>query len=126
MRILAILTTLAIATPALAFVSDPRLRVSQTSNSDFTVEFKWNASLTDYWCAAGYHVTSTLGMPDRTRVYRLSPPPRSAGEGISFTLDPDRSAGVTGLTTFGGPQDGSMSARVAVAQYCYNFDKEFF
>ncbi len=122
MRIVSLLVALAIATPASAYAIGTRLQVSQNSNTDFTVEYKSVAKLTDYWCAAGLHVTRTLGMSDRTRVYRLSPPPRRAGQGISFTLDADRSAGDTGITTFGGPQDGSISAGVAVARYCYTFD----
>lgn len=125
MRIVTFLITLAIASPAFAFVNDPRLRVSQINSSDFIVEYKWNADLTDYWCAAGNFVMNTLGLPDRTRVYRLSPLPRRAGQGISFTLDADRSVGETGITSFGGPQDGSKSAVAAVAQYCYSFDKDF-
>ncbi|AZL59979.1 hypothetical protein EI545_14735 [Tabrizicola piscis] len=126
MRIVSLLVALAIATPAAAYVTGTRLQVTQNSNTDFTVEYRSIAKLTDYWCAAGLHVTRTLGMSDRTRVYRLSPPPRRAGQGISFTLDADRSAGETGITTFGGRQDGSMSAGVAVAQYCYTFDVDIF
>lgn len=124
MRTLYILLALAIANPAHAFLSD-RLRVTQQSAEDFTVEYASTARLTDYWCGAGRFVTQTLGLSDRTRVYRLSPPPRKMGQGISFTLDAGRSAGVTGLTTFGGRQDGSMAAGTAVAQYCYSFDDFF-
>ena len=126
MRILTFIAALAIISPADAFTYDLRFRVTQSSTTDFTVEFKSRAALTDYWCGAGRHVTNTLGMPDRTRVYRLSPPPRKSGQGISFTLDAARSAGVTGLTTFGGPQDGSMSAGGAVAEFCNTFDFEDF
>lgn len=126
MRALTLLTVLAIASPAHAFLSEPRLRITQTSASDFTVEYNSLADLTDYWCAAGNFVTNTMGLPDRTRVYRLSPPPRKTGQGISFTLDADRSAGTTGLTTFGGPQDGSMSAGGAYAQFCFSYDIEPF
>ena len=83
------------------------------------------AQLTDYWCAAGRFVSRHLGMPNRTRVYRLSPEPRKIGKGISFTLDASRSSGSTGITTFGGPQDGSMSAGQADS-FCYGFDFERF
>ncbi len=125
MRILTLLTALALASPAAALGPESRLRVTQTSNADFTVGYRSTAKLTDYWCAAGNFVTNTLGLPDSTRVYRLSPPPRKAGQGISFTLDASRSAGETGLSTFGGPQDGSMSAGGAYAQFCFVFDPDF-
>jgi hypothetical protein len=126
MRILTLLAALAIAGPALAFGFDLRFRVTQNSKADFTVEYKLNASTTDYWCGAGRFVKNTLHLPDRTRVYRLSPPPIKSGKGISFTLDPARSAGTTGITTFGGPQDGSMSAGGAVAAFCHAYDFEKF
>jgi hypothetical protein len=126
MRILILLAALAAAGPALAFGYDLRFRVTQNSKTDFTVEYKLNAATTDYWCGAGRFVTGTLHLPDRTRIYRLSPPPRKSGQGISFTLDATRSAGTTGLTTFGGPQDGSMSAGGAVAGFCYVYDFEKF
>ncbi|MES2666532.1 MAG: hypothetical protein V4712_10560 [Pseudomonadota bacterium] len=114
--ILALLT----ATPALAYLSPAGLTVTRTSASDFTVNYSANARLSDYWCAAGLYATQALDLPDSTRVYRLSPPPRGAGQGISFTLDAARSAGVTGITTFGGPQDGSMSAGGGASGLCYS------
>ena len=124
--LLAPILAAALALPAGAFITDVRLDISPGPGSDFTVEFDVRAKLTDYWCAAGNYVTNTMGLPDKTRVYRLSPPPRKQGQGIVFTLDPARSSGETGITTFGGPQDGSMSAGGAVAQFCYVFDEEFF
>jgi len=126
MRILSLLAVLALASPAMAFGTEPRLRIVRASNGDFAVGYQAQARLTDYWCAAGNFVTNTLGLPDRTRVYRLSPPPRKAGQGITFTLDASRSSGETGISTFGGPQDGSMSAGGAVAQFCYSFEIERF
>lgn len=125
MRILTFLAVLAIASPAAAYQGDIRLRVTQEAGSNFTVEYKSRARLTDYWCAAGKYVTIQMGLPDRTRVYRLSPPPRKSGEGITFTLDANLSAGETGLSTFGGAQDGSMSAGGAFAQFCFIFDEDF-
>lgn len=126
MRLHILLTAFALAaTPADAFFADLRLRVEQGPGNDFTVQYKSQAELTDYWCAAGLFVTQTLNLPDRTRVYRLSPPPRKQGQGIAFTLDAARSAGETGISTFGGPQDGSMSAGGAVSQFCYVLDEDF-
>ena len=122
MRVLTMILFFALAAPAQAFGPEPRLTVTPEPNGDFTVEYLSVARLTDYWCAAGNFVTNTMGLPDRTRVFRESPPPRKSGQGIRFTLDPSRSAGDTGISTFGGPQDGSMSAGGAVAQFCYTFE----
>jgi hypothetical protein len=124
MRALAFVLALA-ATPAVALFSGLQLRVSPGPDGDFTVHYASQARLTDYWCAAGLHVTQRLDLADSTRVYRLSPPPRKAGQGIAFTLDASRSAGETGLSTFGGPQDGSMAAGVAVAQFCHVYEPDF-
>lgn len=125
MRIPTLLVAIALATPAAAFDPVFRLRVTQTSATDFTVEYDSQAKTTDYWCAAGNFATNTLRLSDRTRVYRASPDPRQQGKGISFSLDPARSIGQTGLTTFGGPQDGSFSAGGAYAQFCFQYDEDF-
>ncbi len=119
MRPFLLLAAILTATPALAYLSPAGLTVTQTSAADFTVNYDSKAKLSDYWCAAGLYATQLLHLPDTTRVYRRSPPPRGAGQGISFTLDPNRSAGVTGITTFGGPQDGSMAAGGNAAGLCY-------
>lgn len=124
MRALAIALAL-VATPAAALFPGQQLRVTPGPEGDFTVRYAAQARLTDYWCAAGLHVTQTLRLADSTRVYRLSPPPRKAGQGIAFTLEAARSAGETGLSSFGGPQDGSMAAGVAVAQFCHVFEPDF-
>lgn len=111
---------LSLATPASAYTLDRRLTVTPGQGTDFTVNYRLGASLSDYWCAAGRYARATLGAENRTRVYRMSPPPQRRGESISFTLDPSKSAGETGFTTFGGKQDGGLSANTAVAQNCYN------
>lgn len=112
------LTAMILATPTLAGVLGTQLKVTPQGAADFTVAFRSGAETVDYWCAAGNFVTNTLAMPDRTRVYRASPTPRQAGQGIAFTLDPTRSVGETGVTTYGGPQDGSFSAGGAWSQFC--------
>ncbi|NKB28344.1 MAG: hypothetical protein GKR99_12625 [Rhodobacteraceae bacterium] len=50
------------------------------------VEFNHNFARVDYWCAAGAAVISA-GEPVDTMIYRTSPAHRSAGEGMSFSLD---------------------------------------
>ncbi len=121
MRRLALLAiVLSLASPALALNYDRRLTVTPGNGTDFTVNYRLGARVTDYWCAAGRYVLNDLGQPRKTRVYRASPEPQGRGEGIRFTLDRARSTGSTGITTFGGEQDGAMSAGVASSTYCYD------
>lgn len=110
------------ASPAVPYEAINRLQVVPAGGQDFTVQFRPLAGLADYWCAAGDYAQRGLRLDSRTRVYRRSPEPRKRGQGITFTLDPARSVGYTGLTTFGGPQDGSFSAGTASAQFCHTFD----
>lgn len=112
------LTTLFLAAPVMAGEFGTQLKIIPQSPTEFTVAYRSRAETVDYWCAAGNFVTNTLGLPDRTRVYRASPSPRKSGQGISFSLDPARSVGETGVLTYGGPQDGSFSAGGAWAQFC--------
>lgn len=116
MRTLTLLALVLTASPSWA--SYDRLPITQNGPVDFTVGYFAGASLSNYWCAAAKHVTNTMGLPGKTRVYRLSPPPPRAGQGISFTLDASRSAGDTGISTFGGAQDGGFSAGSARSEFC--------
>ena len=126
MRGIAIMTlAIALAAPADAFILGNRMQVTALGGADFAVAFTPRAEETDYWCAAGAHVTRRLGLDSRTRVFRLSPEPRKRGQGISFTLDKARGTGSTGITTFGGLQDGGMSAGSAY-QYCHDFEIDRF
>ncbi len=123
--IIVLALALSIAAPAAAFNLTNRLKVEPLGGSDFAVGFTPRAADTDYWCAAGVHVTRRLGKDNRTRIFRLSPEPRKRGQGISFTLDKARSTGSTGITTFGGLQDGGMSAGSAY-NYCFDFEIDQF
>ena len=126
MRGILIMTlAIALAAPADAFILGNRMQVTALGGADFAVAFTPRAEETDYWCAAGAHVTRRLGLDSRTRVFRLSPEPRKRGQGISFTLDKARGTGSTGITTFGGLQDGGMSAGSAY-QYCHDFEIDRF
>ena len=116
MRTLTFLAALTLASPVWASLD--RLPITQDSATEFTVGFKARAGLNNYWCAAGRYVTEKLGMADDTPIYRLSPPPRKAGQGITFTLDRAKSAGDTGLSTFGEAQDGGLAAGSAQSTQC--------
>lgn len=117
-RLALFVLVLSIASPASAFFTDRRLTVTPENATDFTVDFRIGARLTDYWCTAGRYVLNDLKLPRTTRVYRLSPEPQGRGQGIRFTLDRARSTGSTGLTIFGGEQDGGISAGGASGSYC--------
>lgn len=123
--VVTLIVTLGLAVPALAFDFPHRLRVTVLGGTDFRVEFTSGAELTEYWCAAGNHVKQRLGLSNKTRIYRLTGEPRKRGKGIDFTLDKARSVGSTGITTFGGEQDGGMSAGSAF-QYCFDYEIDRF
>ena len=95
-----------------------RLPITQGSPTDFTVGYKARAELNNYWCAAGRNVTEKLGLPDDTPVYRLSPPPRKLGQGITFMLHPAKSTAETSTSTSGDVQDGGLSASNAQSTQC--------
>ena len=97
--------------PAAGFTAQNGMRVTQTGPTEIAVAHRVRADDTDYWCAAGDFVQSALGLPGNTRIWRATPKPRRAGQGIGFTLDPARKAEGAGLSQFGaGPRDGSLSA----------------
>jgi hypothetical protein len=108
-----------LATPALAFVAPNRLPVQPTGSdpATFTVGFLGNANGDlDFWCAAGSYANSQLNAASTARIYRISPPPRRAGQGITFSMNPAGAASSTGLATVGGRQDGSMTVASARQQ----------
>ncbi len=104
----------ALAAPAAAFTSINGLPVRPTGASSFYVPLVSLTSDQAFWCAAGDYVKRGLGLPGRTPIYRLSPPPRKRGQGIEFSLDPAGAAEKTGVTIFSnsGPKN-SVSATIA-------------
>jgi hypothetical protein len=70
----------------------------------------------DFWCAAGAYANSRLNAASTARIYRISPPPRRAGQGVTFSMNPAGAANSTGLATIGGSSDGSMSVASARQQ----------
>jgi hypothetical protein len=120
----AALATLALlASPAAAFVAKNGFSVTSTGPQEFVVEFRSARNETAYWCAAGDFVTRAMGLPSKTRIYRASPKPRGAGQGITFTLDPAAATPGGGLSNFGGAGDGSVSAGHARGSFCTFFEE---
>ncbi len=113
---------LSVAAPASAFVALNGLRVEPTGANSFYVPLSTLTADQAFWCAAGDFVKRGLGMPGKTPIYRLSPPPRKQGKGIEFSLDPAGAAEKTGVSIFGnsGPKN-SVSATIA-----YNLCDSFF
>jgi hypothetical protein len=122
MRALTFVLALA-ATPAAAFQAVNGFTVTQTGPQEFTVDYDVVQNETAYWCAAGDYAVRALELPRKTRLYRASPPPRRAGQGITFTLDPAAAASESGLSVFGGNGDGSVSIGHARGSFCSLFIK---
>lgn len=105
--------------PAAAFTAQNGMTAVQTGPSGIAVIHEVKRADTDYWCAAGDFAQRALGLPGGTRLWRASPKPRRAGEGIVFTLDPGQAADDAGLSHFGsGPRDGSIPVSMAVGSFC--------
>ncbi len=105
--------------PVAAFTAQNGMRVTQIGPTEIAVAHELRRDDSDYWCAAGDFALRVLDKPGKTRIWRASPKPRKAGEGIVFTLDPARKAEGAGLSDFGaGPNDGSIAGGTAVGSYC--------
>lgn len=105
--------------PAGAFTARNGMVATQVGPTEIAVAHEVRRGDTDYWCAAGDFAQRVLQKPGKTRIWRASPKPRKAGEGIVFTLDPARKAEDAGPSGFGaGARDGSISAGMAVGSYC--------
>lgn len=116
---LMILAALLLPLPAAAFTAKNGMRADQISPTEIAVYFHPRRDDSDYWCAAGDLLKRGLGHPGKTRLWRASPKPRKAGEGILFTLDPTKQAEGAGISEYGsGPRDGSVSVAMAVGSYC--------
>lgn len=109
--------------PVQAWVATNGLSVRQVNATDFFVDYRGRSGATSFWCAAGDYVVRRLGMSPNTRVFRLSPPPRSGGQGIMFSLNPE-GAQDRGVMVWGS-KDAGMSAALAQT-YCANEEPLFF
>lgn len=113
------LAPLLLPLPAAAFTAQNGMTAVQTAPAEITVIHEVRRGDTDYWCAAGDFAQRVMGLPGKTRIWRASPKPRGAGEGIVFTLDAAKAAKGAGPSQFGsGPRDGSIPAAMAVGSYC--------
>ena len=109
----AVLILSLLASPAFAFSARNAVQVSGNSEK-IVVASRSGLSSAQAWCGAGDFVISALRLPTTTRIYRISPPPRRATEGIVFSLSATGASEDTGLNTF-GKKDNSVSAGHAVS-----------
>lgn len=116
--ILGLALVASLAAPAQAFTARNGMRVTPVDAQSFVVHFPSPDAETQYLCAAGDFVIRGLGLPERTRIYRESPAPRKQGQGITFTLDAAQKTRMALFTSFGGNDDGGISAGVARDTYC--------
>ncbi len=114
---------LSLAAPAFAIPADwfravNGMWVQPETPRKFYVPWNGEPGPNVFFCAAGDYVIRRLGMSQGTRIFRLSEPPRRAGEGIWFTLDAEGAASRTGVTSLltSGPEN-SLSA-VAAKSFC--------
>lgn len=110
MRML-VFAALAAALAPLTASADLTLRgdvVRPTSPSSFEVPWRGRSGPRDFWCIAGQYARYDLGLPGRTRLYRTSPLPRRAGEGVAFSTS-SRGAQPTGLALIGGGNSISVA-----------------
>lgn len=117
----ACITLIAAASPAMAdFRAINGMWVKNLGKGEFLVQFEARPNETDYWCAAGDYAQRVLGATGKTRLYRVTPPPRKARQGIIFTLDASKSGGATGVSSFGsGAQKDSLSVGHVTGNFCY-------
>jgi hypothetical protein len=96
-------------------VAASRLPVSPVTQTTFDVLPRGSVFEQDLWCTAGDHAARSLGARSTTRIYRISEPPRRAGQAVRFSLDPSGKASRTGLNVL-GDDDGSLSVSSAKNQ----------
>lgn len=102
------------AAPAGAYVTRWGERVEPRGEGQFEVLASPGQGAPRSWCAAGEYVVQRLGMSPSTPIWRLSPPPRRAGEGVLFALSPEGAAEKTGLLMLDAG-DGALTAAHAQA-----------
>ncbi|WCR09289.1 hypothetical protein JHW45_09090 [Paracoccus stylophorae] len=119
MRAMILVVLMLLPAQASAFLARNGMTAHGSGPADIVVDYRAGRLDTDYWCAAGDYARRVLGLAGDTRLWRASPKPRGAGQGIVFTLDETRKADGAGLSHFGaGPRDGSISVGMAVGSYC--------
>lgn len=98
MRFAVFVFALTLSSPAFGFTAQNGLIVEPGGAHNFTVPLRGKSGVTDFWCAAGDYAVRGLRLNPTVKLYRLSEPPRRAGEPMTFTFLPDQAASTSGLT----------------------------
>ncbi len=111
-RIVPVLAALALTScgESEVFIASNSLIVRDVGGGNFEVPFRGESGDFEFWCAAGEYVIRKLSLSPTTRVYRLSPPPRRSGQGITFSLSPE---GAQNPGVFTSSSDGGLTASFA-------------
>ena len=74
--------------PSAASAGFPEAQLSfrSTQMDVFSIPYMGRSSPRDFWCAAGDYVVSELNLSPNTPIYRLTPTPGLAGDGVRFSL----------------------------------------
>ena len=126
MRRLMLATALAtLATgQAMAFSAMNGQRVQQLDADRFVVRWRDQPGDAAFWCAAADYASRGLGLPAQARIWRISEPPRKAGQGIVFSTSPEGAASRTGITTFA--TDGRVRADFSVGSALGFCDEQWY
>ncbi len=98
-----------LAAPALAFTTTQGARVEARGQGSFEVLAQPGLSAPQAFCAAGLYAVEVLNLDPQARLWRASPTPRRAGQGVTFTLSPEGAAPKSGLFSFGGEDGGAVT-----------------
>ncbi len=108
----------ALAVPSTWFRAVNGMWVQPETPRKFYVPWNGDPGPGVFFCAAGDYVIRRLGLPQSTRIFRLSEPPRRAGEGIWFSLDAEGAASRTGVTTLWADGPANSLSAAASKGFC--------
>ncbi|MEZ5912384.1 MAG: hypothetical protein R3D84_09305 [Paracoccaceae bacterium] len=103
---------LAVTGPAAAFSALNGMQVEGDAGG-FAVSARGATGPADFWCAAGDFAVRVLHLPPATPLWRLSEPPRRAGEAVRFSTSGEGAASKTRLFILGAPDRAAVSAGFA-------------
>ncbi|MDZ7908118.1 MAG: hypothetical protein U5N10_07845 [Gemmobacter sp.] len=119
MKKLSFATALALvlaAGPGSAFTASNGLKVTDQGGGTFLVAYGGKSGPRAFWCAAGDYAQRVLRLGVTDNLWRMSEPPRGAGQGVIFSVSPQGAATDTGIARF-GPPSGRFSVGRA-QNYC--------
>ena len=106
------------AIPAHAYEAKNDLIVTDLGNGTYEVRPRGGLSAPAAWCAMGDYATRILDLPPTAPLWRVSEPPRAAGQSILFALIGDGAASKTGLVIL-TDTNASVSAGFA-SELCWS------